>query len=73
LELIQGADVIFWDEAMANHRECLEAVLAVPELDCFKGILLARMHEYIVECFFIECLTCYLRASIPFAFFFCFL
>ena len=52
LELIQGADVIFWDEAMANHRECLEAVLAVPELDCFKGILLARMHEYIVEWLF---------------------
>jgi len=28
LELIQAADVIFWDEAMAKHRECLEAVLA---------------------------------------------
>ena len=37
LELIRESDVIFWDEAMSNHRECLEAVLAVPELECFRG------------------------------------
>lgn len=33
--LIEAADVIFWDEAMANHRECLEAVLNA--FDDFKG------------------------------------
>ena len=37
-ELISHADVIFWDEAMANHRECLEAVLAA--FDDFKGTFL---------------------------------
>jgi len=39
-ELIQAADVIFWDEAMANHRECLEAVLQT--FDDFKGSIVQR-------------------------------
>jgi hypothetical protein len=33
--LIEAADVIVWDEAMANHRECLEAVLKT--FDNFQG------------------------------------
>jgi hypothetical protein len=41
--LIKAADVIFWDEAMANHRECLEAVMR--EFDNFKGKVLILMFD----------------------------
>jgi hypothetical protein len=34
-ELIEALDVVFWDEAMSNHRECLEAVML--KFDNFKG------------------------------------
>ena len=41
--LIKAADVIVWDEAMANHRECLEAVLKT--FDNFKGKVLLLMFD----------------------------
>ena len=41
--LIQAADVIVWDEAMANHRECLEAVLKT--FDNFRGKVLLLMFD----------------------------
>ena len=41
--LIKSADVIFWDEAMANHRECLEAVMR--EFDNLKGKVLILMFD----------------------------
>ena len=34
-ELIEALDVVFWDEAMSNHRECLEAVMM--KFDNLKG------------------------------------
>jgi hypothetical protein len=37
LQLITALDVIFWDEAMANHRECLEAVMN--KFENLKGII----------------------------------
>ena len=42
-ELIKAADVILWDEAMANHRECLEAVMH--EFDNFRGKVLILMYD----------------------------
>ena len=41
--LIQAADVIFWDEAMANHRECFEAVMKT--FDNFKGKVIIMMFD----------------------------
>ena len=43
LELIQNADAIIWDEALANHRECLEAVMR--EFDNFRGKVLILMFD----------------------------
>jgi Cdc6-like AAA superfamily ATPase len=42
-ELIQAIDVIFWDEAMSNHRECLEAVMR--EFDNLKGMLASSVRK----------------------------
>jgi len=50
-ELIQAADVIFWDEAMANHRECLEAVLQT--FDDFKGSIVQRRWAKCVNAVFL--------------------
>ena len=42
-ELIQAIDVIFWDEAMSNHRECLEAVMR--EFDNLKGMFASSVRK----------------------------
>jgi hypothetical protein len=46
-ELIQAIDVIFWDEAMSNHRECLEAVMN--EFDNLKGMRAATIRKHITN------------------------
>jgi len=46
-ELIQAIDVIFWDEAMSNHRECLEAVMN--EFDNLKGMRAATIRKHVTN------------------------